>query len=561
LVTTGGSAISQFSGDFTFSPVEISVGNLEQEVPMQILNAFRWPQRRSGGGSGQGSRLWFRRWLNSTRPRIFVWYFLLTSFSSVTSILVTHHILHEQILEQSQAYVARRVQEFQRFVREQPLPSALAPNQQTAALFDRFFSRYQPIDVDDYAIALINGQVHSYTDQFPPELIVQEPELIQAWGQVTQSRQGHRKTSLGELYYIAEPVTVDGQTRAVLVIVHCAEREYQVVDGAVLLIIPATLGVMAIAGALAWATAGRVLAPLQTLTQTAQSITESDLTQRIPAAGTDEIATLTTTFNEMLDRLQSAFESQQEFLKDAGHELRTPITVIRGYLETLKYRPQRQEETIALALDELDRMNRLINDLLLLSKAERPDFLDLKLEELDWLTEELYLKIRSMAARQWKLESKGLSPIRVDRQRITQAVMNLVQNAIRHTQPGDTIAIGSAIREHHAHLWISDTGEGIAPADQVRIFERFARATDRGIEGENHGLGLSIVEAIAQAHGGWVELSSRPGQGATFTIVIPLAGLLNRSSHESNSDHRRQSTHHRLFGVWTSGTRLHDHRR
>ncbi|MBD0270005.1 MAG: HAMP domain-containing histidine kinase, partial [Cyanobacteria bacterium Co-bin8] len=253
--------------------------------------------------------------------------------------------------------------------------------------------------------------------------------------------------------------------------------------------------------------------------------------------------------------------SQQEFLKDAGHELRTPITVIRGYLETLKYRPERQEQTIDLAIDELDRMNRLVNDLLLLAKAECPDFLTPRLEELDWLTEELYLKVRSMANRQWKLESKGLSPIRVDRQRITQAVMNLVQNAIRHTQEHDTIALGSSVRENYAYLWVRDTGEGIALEDQARIFERFTRATNRETLGENYGLGLAIVEAIAQAHGGWVELVSRPRQGATFTIVIPLETTPDRAIHESDLDRRRQSPHYRLFGVRATGVRLHDHRR
>lgn len=506
----------------------------------------------------------WQQWFNSTRPRIFVWYFLLTAFSSVASILATHHILYERIRDQSQEYVSRQIREFQQMVRQQRADLSVPPEQQTAAILDAFLSQYEPVDADDYAIGLLNGQVYQYTVRFPTQVLAQNAALIQQWGQLTIAQQGRANTAAGELFYFAEPVVVNGD-RGVLVIVHCADSEYQIVDGAVLLIIPATLGVMVVAAAIAWATAGRVLAPLRVLTQTAQSITESDMTQRIAVEGTDEIATLTTTFNEMLDRLQIAFESQQEFLKDAGHELRTPITVIRGYLETLKYRPERQEQTIALAIDELDRMNRLVNDLLLLAKAERPDFLSFRLEELDWLTEELYLKVRSMANRQWKLESKGLSPVRVDRQRITQAVMNLVQNAIRHTQEGDTIALGSSVRDNTVYLWVRDTGEGIAPADQMRIFERFARATTRENQdkhqGENHGLGLAIVEAITQAHGGWVELSSRLGQGATFTIVIPLETIADRAIHESDSDYRRQPPHHRLFGVRATGARLHDHRR
>ncbi|MEB3358513.1 MAG: HAMP domain-containing sensor histidine kinase [Synechococcales bacterium] len=500
------------------------------------------------------------QWFNSTRPRIFIWYFLLTTLSSMASILATHHILYERIRDQSEDYVARQMREFQALVQGQSVDADLSPEQQAAAIFDQFLMQYQPVDVDDYAIALWQGRVYHYTELFPTDLLTEDAALIQAWAGLTEAQQGSVNTSAGELFYFAEPVVVEGQTQGVLVMVHCADRAYKLVNGAVLLIIPATLGAMAIAAAIAWATAGRALAPLRTLTQTAESITESDMTRRIPVEGTDEIARLTATFNDMLDRLQVAFESQQEFLKDAGHELRTPITVIRGYLETLKYRPERQEQTIALALDELDRMARLVNDLLLLAKAERPDFLVLKPEELDWLTEELFLKVRSMGDRQWKLESKGLSPIRVDRQRLTQAVMNLVQNAIRHTQAGDAIALGSSVRENRAYLWVSDTGEGIPVEEQARIFERFARATTRD-QGENHGLGLAIVEAIAQAHGGWVELSSCPGQGATFTLVIPLDAIPTHATHESDSDHRRQSPHHRLFGVRPTGPRLHDHRR
>ena len=120
------------------------------------------------------------------------------------------------------------------------------------------------------------------------------------------------------------------------------------------------------------------------------------MTQRIPTRGADEITEVATTFNEMLDRLQFSFDSQKEFLKDVSHELRTPITVVQGQLELLSYRPDKQPETIALMMNELEQMNRMVNDLLLLTKAECPNFLILKPEDLDWLTEELYFKGRTL---------------------------------------------------------------------------------------------------------------------------------------------------------------------
>jgi len=251
-------------------------------------------------------------------------------------------------------------------------------------------------------------------------------------------------------------------------------------------------------------------------------ISESDLTRRIPVQGIDEISELTITFNEMLDRLQAAFASQRDFINDAGHELRTPITIIRGHLELLGDDPQERRETVELVTDELDRMSRFVDDLLLLAKAEPPNFLILETVDIDLLTEELYAKARALADRDWRLENKGAGRIVADRHRLTQAMMSLAQNATQHTTDQDVITLGSTLTNGNACFWVRDTGEGIAFADRQRLFERFARGSRSRRRSEGAGLGLSIVQAIAVAHGGRVELFSRPGKGSTFTIVIPL---------------------------------------
>jgi signal transduction histidine kinase len=219
-------------------------------------------------------------------------------------------------------------------------------------------------------------------------------------------------------------------------------------------------------------------------------------------------------FNAMLDRLEQAFALQREFISDAGHELRTPITIIRGHLSLL----ERDPETLRIVTDELDRMSRFVEDLLTLAKAERPDFLMRSELDLDLLTEELMAKARKLALRGWELEHTGAGLLTADRQRLTQAVMNLAHNAVQHTQPGDRIAIGSDLDDTQARIWVADSGPGIALADQPRIFERFARSAN----GDGAGLGLAIVRAIAEAHGGRIELDSAPGGGARFTIVLPV---------------------------------------
>jgi signal transduction histidine kinase len=165
----------------------------------------------------------------------------------------------------------------------------------------------------------------------------------------------------------------------------------------------------------------------------------------------------------------------------------------------------------------------MVNELILLAKAERPDFLQTEMVDVAPLTGELLTKASALAPRVWVLDSEADGTIVADRQRLTEALMQLAQNAAEHTEEGDEIALGCAIEGGEARFWVRDTGTGIAPADQTQIFERFERRGPRSKDG-GYGLGLSIVRAIAEAHGGRVELRSDLGEGALFTIVVPVDG-------------------------------------
>jgi signal transduction histidine kinase len=503
------------------------------------------------------------RWLFSVRTRLLLWYLFLAGCVTGISVNAADRIYRESIVSRANLAMKQQLDQFKVFVQTRQQSGKLPAS--THQIFDVFLDLYAPTR-DEYFITLVNGQLHdyrSYSGQLPT-VLQQNAAPLPDWSQVKYRQKGQIQSGEQRFQYIAQSFRLPEKQPGTLIVFYDATSDFQQGRQALLQLLRDVSIFLGISLILAWFTAGRVLAPLRQLTKTAQSIRESDMTQRLPVQGKDEIAELTTTFNEMLDRLQVAFESQKEFLKDASHELRTPITVIQGHLEMLQYCPEKQEETVVLVVDELERMSRLVNDLLLLAKTDNPHFLHLKTEELDWMTEELYLKARSIvsrygaraagepvALRHWKLESKGLSPIRCDRQRLTQAVMNLVQNAVRHTQEADTITLGSSVRDSYASIWVSDTGEGIAPEDQKRIFERFTRGTNQDNQFEGHGLGLSIVQAIAHAHGGWVELQSRLGEGSTFTIVIPLEPPI--TTHESHPDRRGQSPHHFIPGNRTSG--------
>jgi signal transduction histidine kinase len=281
-------------------------------------------------------------------------------------------------------------------------------------------------------------------------------------------------------------------------------------------------GILVVATAAAWFVAGRLLRPVRQLTEAAEAISDTDIDRRIPVVGHDEIARLTHRFNEMLDRLSSAFAIQRAFVDDAGHELRTPITVVRGHLELMGSDPKDRAETVSLVTDELDRMSRIVEDLLVLATAEQPDFLVPDVVEVADLTTEIVVKARALGDREWHLDSCATGEIEADRQRLTQAMLNLARNAHEHTPLDAEVGIGSDWADGAIRFWVRDRGPGVSPEDRERIFERFARGGSGRGRSEGAGLGLAIVRSIAEAHGGRVALSSRPGDGATFTIVLPV---------------------------------------
>jgi signal transduction histidine kinase len=267
-----------------------------------------------------------------------------------------------------------------------------------------------------------------------------------------------------------------------------------------------SLAGLLIAALIAWLVAGVVLAPIRVVRQAAAEITEDDLTRRIPVSGNDDVAALAQQFNSMLDRLDRSFRLQRQFLDDASHELRTPITIVRGHLELLGDSPEERTAVVRLCTDELDRMARLVEDLLLLVKSERPDFLRPVAVSLPELTSDIDAKLRALGDRRWVLESIAEGEAVLDPQRVTQAVLQLASNAVRHTADGSTIRFGSSV-DSAISFWIADSGPGVS--DESLLFSR------------STGLGLPIVKAIADAHGGAVRVRSVAGQGATFVVEVP----------------------------------------
>ena len=242
----------------------------------------------------------------------------------------------------------------------------------------------------------------------------------------------------------------------------------------------------------------------------------------------DEIAQLTATINEMLERLETLFTSQRRFVADVSHELRTPLAAMRGNLEILRRGAARDPHELDMSLAamerEVNRLVRLASDLLLLAQAE----VGMQLRRGPVALDELVLEvIRDLAplAQAVTLLPEVDEQVEVigDRDRLKQALLNMVVNAIQHTPPGGKVGIGLACAGGRALLSVSDTGVGIATDDLPRVFERFFRADkSRSRAAGGAGLGLAIVKWVAEVHGGGVQASSVAGQGSRFQLWLPL---------------------------------------
>lgn len=451
--------------------------------------------------------------LSSVRTRILIGYILLMFFSAVASIIAIRHLLYVYLEKRIEKELIREVKEFQKHTSQTPIKTA-------AVIFKSFVSH--EVFTDKYYLLLADGKIYQTRDRSLPSAFQFDSARVDNWRKISQAQSGEIVLSFTSIiYYLAIPIKLESQ-QAVFIALFDGTGECEEINQAVIIIIEVTLVVLAIALVGAWIATKRMLKPLRLLTDTARSISDTDLTRRIPVRGDDEIAELTTTFNEMLDRLQASFDSQKDFLNHAGHELRTPLTIIRVNLEMLSEEPEEQTKTVQILTDELDRMSRYVNDLILLAKAEQPNFLVLETVDLTAFTEEIYLKATALGERNWQLEKIGKGKIVCDRHRLTQVLMNLVQNAIQETKPGFEIAIGSEMKNGMARFWVRDTGIGINSEAHQIIFDRFIRCPTARKRFEGMGLGLAIVKAIVEAHGGRVELKSEMNLGSTFTVIIPI---------------------------------------
>jgi two-component system, OmpR family, sensor kinase len=338
------------------------------------------------------------------------------------------------------------------------------------------------------------------------------------------------------LLIYSEPVLAAGQlTEIVQVAAPIAQREQSLNTLRIILIIGTAL-VSVAAFIIGWLLAGTALGPIHRLTETAKAIgNERNFSQRVEHVGpNDEIGQLAITFNGMLTELESAYrqveqalESQRRFVADASHELRTPLTTVRGNIELLHHEPpmsaQERTDVLADTKDEVERLIRLVQQLLVLARADAGRELRHESVAIRPLIEDVCRQTKLLAPdRTIVCESIPDATALGDCDALKQVLLILLDNARTHTSPRSTIGVTTAVADGQVAISVRDTGLGISPDVLPHIFERFYRG-DASRTGTSSGLGLSIAQELVQVQGGTITVESKVGRGTVFTVTLPQA--------------------------------------
>ncbi|MEI6045665.1 MAG: ATP-binding protein [Chloroflexota bacterium] len=349
---------------------------------------------------------------------------------------------------------------------------------------------------------------------------------------ITEVRVGEER-----LRILSQPINSKGGTVGVLQVAESLQPFLETMSRVRLLLSVGTLLTLAGATAGGWWFVKRAMLPVVQVTQTARKIaTTRNFAERLPLPNRtkgklDEIGQLSATFNQMIEELSRVFENNRQFMADTSHELRSPLTVIRGNLNLLRRGLDKAsaEEAIAEAEEEAERLSLLVGDLLLLAQTESERVVEYQPVQLDQLMLRVVRRAEQLVQAQQKnleikLESNQPALVMGDEMRLLQVINNLVENAARYTPDQGQIILRLEREPETALISVRDTGIGIPPEHLPRLFERFYRvdkARSRALGGS--GLGLAIVKYLTEAHGGQVRVESVVGKGTLFEICLPLS--------------------------------------
>jgi len=395
----------------------------------------------------------------------------------------------------------------------------------------------------------IDGDTRTFhiLDGFTAEVLAPDPNArLNVTENITMAllgEEGHRGSARAEYMDVAVPITADGGARFIVYIIDNKQTVQSLSEEMFLLILQAVLIGFVIAIAISLIISKTLLSPIQGMTKAAEAMADGDFTRKILVESEDEIGILSEAFNDMalqiqtmLEELKKAEQLRREFVANVSHELRTPLTSIRTYAETIydnrEIPKDTEEEFLRVIMNESDRMTKIVQDLLELSRFDsRTGTMALEEFEIEKSVRDVYAAIilearKRRHALNLELEWK-LPKITGDRARIEQVLMNIITNAMKYTPDGGMIDIYSGNTGEAVWIKIEDTGVGIPEEDLPRVFDRFYRVDKaRSRESGGTGLGLSIAKEIVMMHGGDIKIESESGRGTAVTVTLPVKTLV-----------------------------------
>ena len=458
----------------------------------------------------------------SVRVRITAAVALLLALALSGAGAIVYAVEYQRLEEQMVDEVDQEFAEFSRLAEEGIDPETGEPFAEPGALLDTFLSRNVP-DEDEVLVSWYrDGPRFALPDNEFARNEVFEPTvapLVRDNGATRVDVEGY-----GEVLFTVQSVRVGQGTGALVVVAFVDRARADLTDTMRTYAIVSLLALLLVTALAGWLS-GRLLAPLRTLRETAEEISESDLSRRIPETGNDDITALTRTVNGMLTRLEAAFVGQREFLDDAGHELQDPAHRAARPPRAARQRERRRGRRDPGAAARRGRPDVAPGGRPDPARQEPAPRLPQHPRRSAWRRSPTPCSPRPAcsATASGPSTAPASGTVAMDEQRVTQAVLQLADNAVKHTGPGDEVAIGSSYDDRDARLWVRDTGPGVPAADREHVFERFGRSAVRPGD-EGFGLGLSIVRAIAEAHGGRVEVEDADPGGARFVITLPRPG-------------------------------------
>jgi len=473
------------------------------------------------------------------RIRLTLWHGLVLGLVLIGFTVAVYALLAQSLSQQMDRALADRAHEVNSaLVPLSPFSTRVViPRAETFASADTFVQ-----------VSYLDGEIVGASDNLGEAVLAITPDdVVAVRGGAGRYREGELQDERVRVH--AAPLSVQGRTVGVIQVARSLRSIDQALDQLRLFAGAGLLIAMGLSGLVVWLTAAAALQPLERVIETAEAIGSSgDLGRRVPpAVSDDEVGRMASTFNRMLDRLEAstsalweaygkvgtALDAQRRFVADASHELRTPLTTIRNNIGLLRsfsqVTPEDREAALVQMGQEAERMSRLVQDLLALARADTGQAEPRTTVALAPLVKDVVAQARVVSAGNHRITAdvRQAGEVVGDPDALRQVTLLLLDNAMKYAPAKGRIQVRLESRDGEVALSVADNGVGIDPEDMPHIFERFYRA-DRSRRAGGTGLGLAIAKGIVEQHGGDIDVESKPGKGAIFTVRLPKAGGLER---------------------------------